>query len=130
MKKKPKQKLKGWYVKKLDVVFSQYIRKSYANDFGMAVCYTCGKVAHYKDLQCGHFISRGHMATRWDEENCRVQCPGCNVFKNGNYTEYSYRLLKEIGEEKLDALMAKKKEIKQWSIAELKEKIEFYAQNT
>lgn len=130
MKKKPKPKLKGWYVKKLDKVFSEWLRKSYANDFGMATCYTCGKFAHYKDLQCGHYISRGHMATRWDENNCRVQCPGCNVFKNGNYTEYAHRLLKEIGEEKLDALMEKKKEIKQWSIAELKEKIEYYAQNT
>jgi len=129
MKKKPKAKLKGWYVKKLDKVFSIYIRKSYANDFGMATCYTCGKFAHWKDLQNGHFISRGHMATRWDESNCKIQCSGCNIFKNGNYTEYSYRLLKEIGEKGMDELMAKKKQIKQWSIAELKELIKKYESN-
>lgn len=124
--RKPKAKTKGYWVKKLDEVFSQWLRKSYANDFGMASCYTCGAFKHYKDLQCGHFISRGHMMTRWDETNCRVQCPGCNIFKNGNYTEYSYRLLKEIGEGGMDELMEKKKEIKQFSIKDLQELIKKY----
>jgi hypothetical protein len=128
--RKPKSKTKGYYVKKLDIIFSQYIRKSYANDFGMAECYTCNKVLHYKDLQNGHFISRGHMNTRWDEANCRPQCVGCNVFMNGNYTEYSYRLLKEIGECGMDELMEKKKEMRQFSIQELQELIKKYAQDS
>lgn len=126
MKKKPKAKLKGWYVKKLDILFSTYIRQKYSDDFGMCRCYTCGVQKHFKDMQNGHFISRSHMNTRWDEGNCRVQCCGCNVFKNGNYTEYSYRLLKEIGEEGMDELMEKKKQIRQWSIKELIEMIERY----
>ena len=126
MKKKPKAKLKGWYVKKLDQVFSIYIRKKYSDTFGMTTCYTCGKLAHYKDMQNGHYISRGHMATRWDESNCRPQCVGCNVFKNGNYVEYAHRLLQEIGEEGLNALMEKKKLIRQWTIKELEEKIAYY----
>jgi len=126
MQKKPKQKLKSWYVKKLDRVFSEYIRQKNADTFGMTRCYTCDKTAHWKDLQNGHYISRGHMATRWLEENCRVQCSGCNIFKRGNYTEYAYRLLQEIGREGLDALMEKKKEIKQWSIQDLKTEIQKY----
>src|SRR6185369_5708080 len=126
MQKKPKQKLKSWYVKKLDRVFSKNISKKKAKTFGMTRCYTCDKTAHWKDLQNGHYISRGHMATRWLEENCRVQCSGCNIFKRGNYTEYAYRLLKEIGREGLDALREKKKEIKQWSIQDLKTEIQKY----
>lgn len=126
MKPKPKQKTKGYYVKKLDAVFSTYIRQSYANDFGMSSCYSCSKIAHWKDLQCGHFISRAHMNTRWDEKNVRSQCVGCNVFKNGNMVEYSYRLLKEIGEGGMDELMEKKKETRQWSISELKDEIKRY----
>lgn len=126
MKKKPKAKTKSWYVKKLDKVFSEYIRQKDADFFGMTRCYTCDVKKHWKDLQNGHYISRGHMATRWEEENCRVQCAGCNVFRNGNYTEYSYRLLKEIGEEALDALMERKKEMKSWTIEELKKEIEKY----
>lgn len=126
MKKKPKPKTKGYWVKKLDTAFSIYIRTKYADHFGLVPCYTCSVKKHYKDMQNGHYISRGHMATRWDEENVRVQCVGCNVFKNGNYTEYSYRLLKEIGAKGLDKLMAKKKEIKQWSVKEIQEKIAYY----
>lgn len=130
MKKKAKTKTKGYWVKKLDQVFSLYIRQKYSDHFGMTRCYTCDRQLHYKDLQNGHYISRGHMATRWGEDNCRPQCVACNVFRNGNYTEYSYRLLKEIGEEGVDALMKKKKEIRQWSIPELKEMIEKYTNLT
>lgn len=126
MKRKPKSKPKGYYVRKLDAAFSIYIRKSYANDFGMVACYTCGAVKHWKDMQNGHFISRAHMNTRWDEANCRVQDPACNIFKGGNMVEFSYRLLKEIGEKGVDELMKKKKEIRQFSIAELKEMIQKY----
>lgn len=126
MKKKPKAKKKSYWVKKLDDVFSRYIRQKYSDEFGMVRCFTCDAKKPWEEMQNGHYISRGHMATRWDEENCRVQDAACNVFKNGNYTEYSHRLLKEIGEDGLDALMAKKKEIKQWSIKEIQEKIDYY----
>lgn len=124
--RKTKTKTKSWYVAQLDRVFSLYIRKVYSNDFGMVMCYTCSKVGETKEMQCGHFISRSHMNTRWDEQNCRVQCVGCNIFKNGNYTEFSYRLLKEIGESGLDELMEKKNTIRQWGVQELKERITYY----
>ena len=68
-------------VKKLDAVFSQYIRLKDADEFGNATCFTCGKVDHWKKLQNGHFQSRKHYATRWDEMNCQVQCvSGCNMY--------------------------------------------------
>ena len=70
-------------VKKLDAVFSQYIRLKNADEFGNATCFTCGKVDHWKKLQNGHFQSRKHYATRWDEMNCQVQCVSCNMFKGG-----------------------------------------------
>jgi len=122
-----RKKTKSFYVKKLDTVFSRFLRMSYANDYGIVQCYTCGKIDDYKAMQCGHYISRQHMSLRWDETNCRVQCPGCNVFKHGNYTEYSYRLLKEIGRKGIDDLMKKKNEIKQWTIPQLEEMIEHYS---
>ena len=121
-----KNKPKGYWVKKLDIVFSRYLRLTYANDFGMSACYTCSRTLHYKDLQCGHYISRANMNTRWDESNCRPQCMQCNVFKKGNYTEYSYRLLKECGEGELERLNTLKNTIKQWTTVELKEMIRKY----
>ena len=53
--------------KELDMVFSLFIRAKYPK-----VCYTCK--ATDKTLQCGHFITRNHLATRWLESNCRPQC--------------------------------------------------------
>lgn len=126
MRAKTKTKTKSWYVKKLDEVFSKFIRLSYSNDFERVQCYTCGKIDHWKNMQCGHYISRQYMSLRWDEDNCRVQCAGCNVFKHGNYTEYAYRLLKEIGRKGIDSLMNKKQTIKQWRIPELMKQIEYY----
>ena len=103
----------------------------YSDWRGNAKCYTCGKQAPWKELQNGHFIKRSNLSVRWDEDNCRVQCAGCNVFQNGNYHEYTFRLLDEIGEEGLLALKKKGQQIKQWGmkdlenlIAEIKQKIE------
>jgi len=47
------------------------------------------------EMQNGHYISRSKLATRFDEENCRPQCVGCNIFKKGNYTAYALRLNRE-----------------------------------
>ena len=61
-------------VKRLDTVFSLYIRLREA-DNEMVECFTCGKISHYKkNMQCGHFQSRSSYSTRWDPNNCQVQC--------------------------------------------------------
>ena len=79
-KKKPSR---SKLVKKLDTIFSQYIRLREADNKGFVTCFTCGKNSHYKTQQAGHFQSRRHYATRWDERNVQVQCVGCNMFKGG-----------------------------------------------
>ena len=79
-KKKPSR---SKLVKKLDAIFSQYIRLREADNKGFVTCFTCGKNSHYKTQQAGHFQSRRHYATRWDERNVQVQCVGCNMFKGG-----------------------------------------------
>mgnify|MGYP003634860602 CR=1 FL=1 len=89
MKKKKPSRSK--LVKKLDAVFSQYIRlKDSKNNIG--TCVTCGKQDHIKNLQAGHFQSRQHYATRWDENNVKIQCVGCNVFKAGQQFLFSLYL--------------------------------------
>ena len=70
--------------KELDKWFSLYIRLREATDEGMVQCFTCSKVSSYKQgMQCGHFQSRRHHATRWNEQNCQAQCVKCNMFKKG-----------------------------------------------
>lgn len=113
---------------KLDKVFSLYIRLRDSDENGFCTCYTCGKVAHYKEMQNGHFWSRTHLSTRFNEDNCKVQCVRCNIFKKGNYIVYTKKLLKELGEEKFDELERLKNSTVKISKAEYEQMIEHYNQ--
>ena len=94
MAKKTISKLK----KELDKYFSLYIRLRAATDEGIAQCFTCGKIDHYKKLQCGHFQSRRHHATRWNEWNFQVQCVKCNMFEQGEQWKFGLNLNAKYGD--------------------------------
>tara|TARA_R110000751_G_scaffold299004_1_gene409450 strand:+ start:185 stop:556 length:372 start_codon:yes stop_codon:yes gene_type:complete len=109
-------------VKKLDTVFSIYIRqKESVND--IATCFTCGKQDHWKKLQNGHFQSRKHYSTRWDEINCQVQCAGCNVFRYGEQYIFSQRLDQKYGDGTSEDLQIKARQIVKFQTFELEELI-------
>jgi hypothetical protein len=110
-------------VKKLDAIFSQYIRLKDADEFGNATCFTCGKIDHWKKLQNGHFQSRKHYSTRWDETNCQVQCAGCNVFRYGEQYIFSNRLDQKYGDGTARRLHIKAKEIIKYHTFELEDLI-------
>ena len=112
-------------VKKLDTVFSQYIRLKNSVD-GKATCFTCGKVDEWKKLQNGHFQSRKHYSTRWDEINCQVQCAGCNVFKYGEQYKFSVNLDAKYGKGTAERLHIKAQQIIKISNIELEEMIKNY----
>ena len=82
--------------KELDKWFSLYIRLRDAEN-GVTECFTCGKVDHFKKLQCGHFQSRRHTATRWNEQNCQVQCVKCNMFNQGMQWRFGNNLDSKYG---------------------------------
>lgn len=111
--------------KKLDTVFSIYSRNFYSDSSGNTECYTCGKYGTVKTMQCGHFHSRSHLSVRWDLDNVRNQCAGCNVFKHGNYIVYTMKLYNEIGPFEFMALEQKKnkefKVTKDWLLEKIKE---------
>ena len=83
--------------KKLDKVFSEYIRRKYSNSNGQVECYTCGSVKDWKEMQCGHFVSRVYLGTRFEEDNVRVQCVGCNIFGRGKTAIFASNLETERG---------------------------------
>ena len=114
--------------KKLDTIFSIYIRLKYADEDLNVKCFTCDKVYHYKKIQNGHFYSRGILSLRWDEQNCRPQCYGCNIARNGNYIEYYKRLEKEIGKGGMDYLEYKRHQIKKMGKFDYKIYIDTYTQ--
>ena len=46
---------------------------------GFTSCITCGKKNHPKDVDAGHFISRGHASVLFNENNVFAQCKFCNA---------------------------------------------------
>ena len=118
-KKKTVSQLK----KELDKLVSRFVRLS-----GQGICYTCGLKREKLELQCGHFISRAHSATRYDLDNLRTQCVNCNVWRRGNTAFFAANLLKEYGTERFDALIKRGRSFKQFTTRELEAEIKRYSQ--
>lgn len=122
MRKKSQKTL----IRKLDEVFSRYIRLRDADEHGYIRCISCGKIRHFSEMDCGHFINRSHMATRYDEQNCNGQCRACNRFDEGNNIGYTRGLIAKYGPQVIDLLYLKKNTIKKWDIFELEALIAHY----
>jgi len=115
-------------VKKLDTIFSIYIRLRKANKLGIVSCYTCGKKAYWKGegMQNGHFMSRKSYSTRWEDLNCQVQCYACNVMRYGEQYKYGLELQKEYSKDLPEQLLIQSKQIKKFSNIDLEEMINKY----
>ena len=109
--KLPKRKSQAKLKKELDRVFSIYVRQKYADQRGEVACYTCLSTMPWKNSQCGHFASRAYLSTRFDEDNCRPQCVGCNVFGGGRVAIFATKLEEELGEGTVKRLYKKAQEI-------------------
>lgn len=75
--RKKRQPSLSTLVNKLDKVFSQYIRLRDAMPSGVFRCISCGQIKPIGKADCGHFYSRRHMSTRFDEDNCNAECSYC-----------------------------------------------------
>ena len=74
--------------KKADEAFSLFIRTRDSVK-GVCTCATCGAKHPIKAMHAGHFISRKHMATRYDERNVNAQCFACNIHNKGEQYKHS-----------------------------------------
>ena len=124
MPKNSKKPTRSKLIKKLDTVFSQYVRLSNADDRGYCTCITCGKKGHWKTggIQAGHFISRKHYSVRWDLDNVKPQCVACNVYRAGEQYKYSLYL----GEKLSKKLDDKSREITKFTSKEIEDLIDLY----
>jgi len=75
-------------IKKLDKVFSEYIRRRDADEYGRVKCCTCPNTFHWSEMDAGHFVRRGNLSVRFHEMNCHAQCKECNQFKYGMEAEH------------------------------------------
>ena len=100
---------------RIDRVFSEYIRRRDVNSDGFGECISCNKGIHFTESDAGHFISRQHLSTRWDERNVHLQCRKCNRFEYGRQYEYSIK----IGSETAEELLQLSRQAQKFSDAEL-----------
>ncbi len=108
---------------KLDRLFSKYKRLSNLTPQGFIRCFTCGGFFTYRQIDCGHYIGRECMATRYLDENTEPQCHSCNRFAEGKKAIFAINLQKKYGKDILDKLNAKAQEIWQPTTYELEELI-------
>ncbi len=114
--------------KKLDSLFSQYIRLRNADYLGRVKCFTCGDMKHWKEQQAGHFQSRSHHSTRWDEVNVQVQCVKCNMFRQGEQYKFGLYLDDRFGDGTAEELENRAKTIVKLNRVDYEEAIERYKQ--
>ena len=114
-------------IKKLDRVFSKYIRLRDSDD-GHFKCCSCGQVKPYEQADAGHFINRRFMALRWHEKNVHAQCRYCNRFSEGAAAGYALFIIKKYGQNTLEYLNGVKNDVMKYTDGELELMIEDYKQ--
>lgn len=128
VKKKEQKETIPELIKKLDEVYSKWLRKERSTE-GIGQCYTCGKFAEIKHLQCGHYISRKHLSLRWEFDNTFIQCKNCNVMMSGNYRVFTDKLKEQYGQEYIDQLEHRKNNTVKLTKQDYKLLIEKYEKN-
>lgn len=125
MKRRNKSTLKSLKAKCWKLL-SQIVRFSAADHRGIAECYTCGTQDLWRSMDAGHAIGGRHNAVLFDEEIIRCQCKICNVWKRGNYTVYTTKLIQENGIEWMENKLIQSRIPMKYSIGDLELKIEEY----
>ena len=132
-------------ISKLDTAFSKWVRlrgawKVEATENGLTQevwvnhCFTCGKVLPIKQMDAGHYISRGKLHTRFDKDNVHPQCKNCNMppsgkypfGKAGNLQEYARKLVKIYNAGILEELHRRSRSQTKIPTYYLEQQIDFY----
>lgn len=121
-----KKRKRGKLVQELDRLFSLYVRHSNANLDGLVECATCSVVKPVKQMQNGHFMSRGKYATRWEEKNTAPQCKKCNLFNQGEQYKMAQYLDGRWGEGTADEMVRLSNTTVKFADFELQEMIDHY----
>lgn len=103
-----------------DKAFSLYIRLRDSDASGMVSCCTCGSSLPWREANAGHFVTRTHISTRWDERNCHAQCPRCNKWEGGEQYRHGIYVDKTHGNGTADELIREGARIRKQSAGDLR----------
>ncbi len=89
--------LLSWRLPQLDKLywklFSRWVRLKNADPVtGMVKCFICGHKAHWKNVDCSHYVKRANACTRYSLLNNNPCCVKCNRLLEGNLKRYALRL--------------------------------------
>ena len=108
--------------KKVWAEVSRYVRLRYADHRGIVECYTCGVKKHWKNgMQAGHAFSGRGNAILFELDVIRCQCYVCNCCNSGKLDVFTYKLRKELGNNRFEALYRLKGTQRKFTVDELKE---------
>jgi len=112
-------------VKKLDAVFSKYIRNLYADKAGRTKCITCGVLKPVAEMHAGHFMSRSKYSTRWMHDpstgmvNVLPQCPRCNLYDSSQSYKFGRKLDAIYGEGTAEKVHQASQQMSKFSLTDI-----------
>lgn len=148
--KRQRTELQKW-TDKLDKIISLYVRMRDSKEYHYKYfqCISCGRILSVDQADCGHYMSRRNMSTRFDTRNCHAECRRCNRFDASHLVGYRHNLIlrlgtlsyrqkhpdghpvmeevKRLGEQQVDLLEIEAHQTKKWSVFELQELYKYYA---
>lgn len=111
-------------------LWSEFRRKSEADNDGMVICFSCGKRIPWRrpkdKKQKGDFANLGHFmhdVLDFDPMNTKIQCTRCNGRQHGNLGMYAIMLVKMYGLEAVEDLIKRAESFKGHTVEELEETI-------
>lgn len=125
-----KTKTTSQLIAELDAVFSFFIKLRDTDGSDRGKCITCNCNVSFSEGDCGHGITRHHMATRWDERNCALQCRECNRFEGGRQEIFAIKVDERCGAGTWDYLLGLSRSTVKLTPPELIEMIEHYKNKT
>lgn len=107
----------------LDILVSQFVRMSAADENGRVHCISCDDVLFWKHADCAHFIERGRMSTRYYLPNLAPACRNCNRYNiQAHLTLWALKMKPEV----IDELRIMEKNLAKFTRGELLGMIEEY----
>jgi hypothetical protein len=90
------------------------------------ICITCDARTPYRGSQASHFIEGRGNAVLFDEELVNGSCFACNIWKHGNMTQYTLRMIDLHGREWVDEKQQLRHVTKKYTVADYQEIERYY----
>lgn len=127
---KPKQDSLSTLIKKLDTVFSEYIRLRDCDDNGTVTCFVTGERVWWRDADAAHWLGRSLMPVRFDERNVHATTKDTNQYEDPfeHGRKYDAAMKRHYQQCEVETLVLKSVSVQKFMRHEILELIETYTE--